>query len=201
MKELTGKSRIGKLSSPQKIVIDKIEIVGKTKTAYEFNKFFINLVPKLAHKIPQPLKRFESYTSKVNTGTENKPITVNELKEAFYSLKTNKSTGYDDIRYNVVKNCFNELCDPLLHIFNLPSSSGIFPDSLKIGKVTPIYKAGDNSDLGNYRPISVLPCFSKILERIKYNRGYMYLQKIKFFTTNNSGSKQDTLPIMLSFNC
>ena len=87
MKELTGKSRIGKLSSPQKIVIDKIEIVGKTKTAYEFNKFFINLVPKLAHKITQPLKRFESYTSKVNTGTENKPITVNELKEAFYSLK------------------------------------------------------------------------------------------------------------------
>ena len=118
------------------------------------------------NKILQPLKRLESYMSKVNSEMENKPITVNELKEAFYSLKTNKSTGYDDISYNVVKNCFGELCDPLLHIFNLSSSSGIFPDNLKIGKVTPIYKAGDSSDLGNYRPISVLPCFSKILERI-----------------------------------
>ena len=71
------------------------------------------------------------------------------------------------------------MCDPLLHIFNLSSSRGIFPDSLKIGKVTPIYKAGDSSDLGNYRPISVLPCFSKILERIIYNRVYTYLQKNK----------------------
>ena len=80
---------------------------------------------------------------------ENKPITANELKEAFYPLKTNKSAGYDDISYNVVKNCFGELCHPLLHIFNLSSSRGKFPESSKTGKVTPIYKAGDSSDLRN----------------------------------------------------
>ena len=56
-----------------------------------------------------------------------------------------------------------ELLYPLLHIFKPSSSSGIFPDGLKIRKVTPIYKAGDSSDIGKYRPISVLPCFSKIL--------------------------------------
>ena len=125
---------------------------------------------------------------------ENKPITANELKEAFYPLKTNKSAGYDDISYNVVKNCFGELCDPLLYIFNLSSSSGIFPGSLKIEKVTPIYKAGESSDLSNYRQISVLPCFSKI----EYIRTY---KKIKLFTTNNTAFKQGTMPIMLSFNC
>ena len=43
--------------------------------------------------------------------------------------------------------------------------------------VTPIYKAGDNSDVSNYRPISVLPCFSKILERSMYNRLYKYLKE------------------------
>ena len=101
---------------------------------------------------------------------ENKPITANELKEAFYPLKTNKSAGYDDISYNVVKNCSGELCDPLLHIFNLSYSNGIFPAGLKIGKVTPIYKAGNSSDLSNYRPISALLCFPKILKRITYNR-------------------------------
>ena len=57
----------------------------------------------------------------------------NELKEAFYSLKTNKRVGFDNINYNVVKKCFGDMCDPLLHIFNLSSSSEIFPDSLKIG--------------------------------------------------------------------
>ena len=71
------------------------------------------------------------------------------------------------------------MCHPLLHIFNLSSSRGKFADSSKIGKATPIYKAGDNSDFKNYRPISVLPCFSKILECSIYDRIYTYLQKTK----------------------
>ena len=83
--------------------------------------------------------------------------------------------------YNVVKNCFGDLFDLLLHTINLLSSCGIFPDSLNIVKVTSIYKAGDSSDLGNYRPISALPCFSKILERIMYNRVCKYLQQNKIF--------------------
>ena len=48
---------------------------------------------------------------------------------------------------------------------------------MKIGKVKPIYKAGDRSDLGDCRPISVLPCFSKILEYVIYNGVYTYLRK------------------------
>ena len=174
MKEVIGKYGIDKSSFPE-----KTEIVGETKITNEFNKFFMNVGIKLAQKIPQPLTRFESYTNRVNSEMESKTITVNELKEAFYYLKTNKSPGYGDISYNVVKNDFRELYDPLLHIFNLSSSSRIFWDSLKIGKVTTIYKAGDSSDLSNYRPISVLPCFSKILKRIIYNRVYTYLQKYK----------------------
>ena len=120
---------------------------------------------------------------------ENLPVTVNQLKEAFYSLKTNKSATYDSISYNVVKNCFGELCDPLLHIFNQSSSSGIFPDSQKVEKVTPIHKAGDSSDLGNYGPISVLPCFPKIFERIMYNRVYKYLQENKILYYKQFGFK------------
>ena len=141
------------------MVIDKTEIVEtETKIAYEFNKFFINIGPKLAQKIPQPLKRFASYMRKVNSKMENKPITVNELKEAFYTLKINKSTCCDDISYNVVKNFFGELCDPLLDILNLSSLCGT--DSLKIGKVTPTYKAGDSSDLGNYNQyLPLARCF------------------------------------------
>ena len=55
--------------------------------------------------------------------------------------------------------------------------TGIFPDKLKIAGVTPFFKGGDNRELGNYRPISVLPCFSKILEKIMYNRLYKYLKE------------------------
>ena len=58
----------------------------------------------------------------------------------------------------------------MLHIFNLSIQTGIFPDEPKIASVTPLYKGGENWNLGNCRPISVLPCFSKIVERMIYNR-------------------------------
>ena len=65
----------------------------------------------------------------------------------------------------------------MLHVFNLSIVKGIFPDDLKIARVTPVFKRGDKKDLENYRPISVLPCFSEILERIMYNRLYNHLIK------------------------
>ena len=64
-----------------------------------------------------------------------------------------------------------------MDVFNLPLEKWNFPDDLKIDQVTPIFKACDESKIGNYRPISVLPCFSKILEKIKYNRLQMFKSK------------------------
>ena len=84
MKELIGKNKICKPSFPQKIVIDAIEIVGKTKIANEFNNFFTNIGPKLAQKIQQPSRPFQSYMKTVNSELENKKVTLNELKEAFF---------------------------------------------------------------------------------------------------------------------
>ena len=91
----------------------------------------------------------------------------------------NKSAGYDEISFNVIKNCFGELCNPLKYIFNLSFEKGIFPDRMKIAKVTPVFKWGDSADLNNYRPVSVLPCFSKILERLMYNRLCKHLSNSK----------------------
>ena len=104
-----------------------------------------------------------------------------------FSLKISKITGHDDISYNVVSICFGELCIPLKHIFNLSFENGIFPDSLKIAKLTSAYKSGDSSSLSNYRPISVLPCFSKMLERIMYTRLYSYLQENKILYSKQFG--------------
>ena len=69
------------------------------------------------------------------------------------------------------------LCEPLIYLFQLSLEKGVFPGDLKMAKVTPIYKAGDNSDISNYRLISVLPCFPKILERLMYNCLYKYLKE------------------------
>ena len=63
----------------------------------------------------------------------------------------------------------------MLHVFRLSLEKGIFPDDLKIAKVMGAFKAGDENEFGNYRPISILPCFSKIFERIMYKRLYNHL--------------------------
>ena len=73
--------------------------------------------------------------------------------------------------------CFGELAAPLKHIFELSLSQGIFPEKLKLAKVTPIYKNDEKIDLGNYRPMSVLHCFSRILELLMYNFLFKYVTK------------------------
>ena len=107
-----------------------------------------------------------------------------EVRKAFYSLKTNKSPGFDDVSLNAVNNVFDFIVEPLRYIFSNSLAQGIFPEEMKIARITPIYKGGDKENVINYRPISVLRCFSKILERIMYNRRYLYL------TENNLLSKR-----------
>ena len=104
----------------------------------------------------------------------------------------------DEINYNIIKNCIGALTKPLKHIFNLSLLTGVFPDQLKMARVTPTFKSGEKTTVSNYRPISILPCFSKILERIMYNRLYKFLQENKFSTINNLVSRsliQLTMPL------
>ena len=89
-------------------------------------------------------------------------------KDIFF-LQINKGSGYDGIRFSVFKHCFGFLHKLLLDIFDLSIQSGVFPDELKIARVTLIYIKNDKTDLGNYTSISVLQCFSKILEQIVFN--------------------------------
>ena len=104
----------------------------------------------------------------------SKPLLVYELKDAFFSLKLNKSSRVDDASFNIIKKCSGVY---VIYLFQLPLEKGVFPDDLKIAKVTLIYKAGDNGDISIYRSISVLPCISKTLESLMNNRFYNYLKE------------------------
>ena len=176
MKEILGKCNTKPSTLRTKITVNKTDIFDAAKIADEFNKFFTNIGTDLANKIPNASKPFDSYIPKANTSMESQPLSINEPKDAFFSLKITKSPGHDGVSFNVIKKCFGELCKPLKYLFNLSIVKGIFPDDLKIAKVTPIYKADNSSNVSNFRPISVLPCFSKMLERIMYSRLQKYLK-------------------------
>ena len=90
-----------------------------------------------------------------------------------------------------MKNIFDTLKVPLLHIVNLSLKSGIFPEKMKIAKVLPLYKAGEKTDVNNYRPISLLPLFSKILERIMHSKLSQHFEKNNLFYGKQFGFRKN----------
>ena len=74
---------------------------------------------------------------------QHKSVSINALRDTFFSRKLNESQEYDEINFNVIKNHFSELSVPLKRLFSLSSETELFPDKLKIVRVTSVYKAGD----------------------------------------------------------
>ena len=159
------------------MIIDDQEISHQGKVANCFNRFFVDIGAKLASMIPESQTKFDQYLNPHQTFMGDANLTDDELKEALRSLKPNKRPGYDNISSNVVNETSDIFFTPLKYIFNLSFQQGIFPENLKIAKVSPVYKKDEEFLLTNYRPTSVLPCFSKLLERIMYNRLFKYLSE------------------------
>ena len=136
MKDLIGKAKMNKSLFLQKIRVKKLVYLTKKKKAIEFNRFFANVGPILAEQIPESENTFESYLVKTSATMQHKSVSINELRDAFFSLKRNKSPWYDEISFNVVQKCFSKLCQTLKHVFNLSIETGVFTDKLKIAHVT-----------------------------------------------------------------
>ena len=103
------------------------------------------------------------------------PTSQREIIEITNSL-SNTSPGLDDIPIKIIKTVINNIALPLCHIYNSSLNNGVFPKNLKLAKIIPVYKKGEKCKLSNYRPISVLSSFSKILEKIVYVRLLHYLE-------------------------
>ena len=95
--------------------------------------------------------------------------------ETANKLKPKLSSGHDEISTKLLQETISEIIIPITHIINRSLESGIVPDQLKIANVIPIYKASDPDRLQNYRPISLLPAFSKLIEKIMYNKVMSFL--------------------------
>ena len=80
---------------------------------------------------------------------------------------------------------------PLTLIINQSLLTGIFPDKLKVAKITPIFKKGDSLLLGNYRPISLLPSISKLFEKVVYQQIYQYFTINKLFSPGQYGFRNN----------
>ena len=120
-----------------------------------------------------------------------KNTTTHEINKIIQSMKPKNSHGYDEISIKILKISAPFILSPLTYIFNKILFKGIFPERLKFSEIKPLYKKGNMSDFSNYRPISLLTSFSKIIEKLIYNRLYDYFDQHKLLAKEQHGFKQN----------
>ena len=169
-----------KESLPNIFYDDIISYSGAKSIADGFNDFFSSIGSKIAENIPNSESNFHSFLGEKNDTNFNFGIvTKKNLLYALNKLKSKKSCGEDNISIFLIKEVINEIIDPLVYLFNLSLKTGFIPQNYKIARVVPIFKAGERNKFTNYRPISILSAFSKILEKV------VALQMIKFLSDCN----------------
>ena len=125
--------------------------------------------------------------TEIDTVFQFQQVDENDILNIMNNLTPKTSSGIDNLFIKQIKVIQYELAKPLTLITNQVFSSGIFPDKLKIAKVIPIFKKGDDTDVNNYRPISLLPAISKIIEKVIYNQTYNYFDQNKILYAHQYG--------------
>ena len=165
-----------------------------------FNRFFVNVGPKLASSIPTSEKHFSTFLNEpVQQNFVFANVTHQSVLKCLSSLKTKKSAGNDNISTALLKDIIPFILNPIVHLFNLSLKTGYIPDSYKQAKVIPIYKSQEKNDFTNYRPISLLSTFSKLLEKIVAKQMFRFLNKHKILYEHQYGfrSGHDTTQPLL----
>ena len=155
-------------------MLDSLELPNK------FNNYFSNIANELVSNIPHEHTGFNSYLkNRLPNSFYMHEISNNEIIDAINDLKN--CNGINQISTTVLKEIDMDLSHPLHHIYNLCIKEGYFPTELKLGCITPIFKKGDKYCMSNYRPVCSLSPFSKIFERILYNRMLDFIGKNNIF--------------------
>ena len=148
----------------------------------------------LTEKIPHVNKNAIDYLRpRITHSLFCEPATEDEVLSIFKQMKCT-SAGWDAMAPRVLKSVSDVISAPLTHVLNLSLAQGIVPSELKIARVTPIYKSGDNQLCINYRPVSVLPCLSKIFERCMYNRLFKFFESNRVLNDCHFGFRKNSSP-------
>ena len=165
MKKLNNKHEISTLIEDGKIC-DNRKFLPNV-----INNHFTDVGKRTQEKIPTnnyDYKQFIKY--KVKSNLLLSPTSGEEITKIIMKMKDKLSSGHDGITNKFLKQIVHSVKFPLEIIYNKSLNEGIFPDLLKLAKVKPLYKSDDPSICDNYRPISLLPVFSKVIEKIVYCR-------------------------------
>ena len=153
-----------------------------------FNSFFVEVGPRLANEIPESGKSFQEFMGEpIDQNFIFQNITADIIFKTLSKLKPKSSAGHDNISSKLLIQIMPCIISPVVHLFNLSFKTGFIPKNYKSAKVIPIFKAGEQNRFDNYRPISILNAFSKLMEKIVAGQMIKYLNKYKILYEHQYG--------------
>ena len=179
-----SKASINKLTDGEETVTSPRDIANR------FNDFFCNVAQRLKQETGHLGDHGRPPDSTLNTSKRSHIImphtecTIVEIEKIISSLR-NKATS--DLAIQPLKFVSREIAPIIQHLVNTSLEQGIFPDLLKCAKVIPLHKSGSRTDVTNYRPISLLSCFSKIYEKVMHKRLINFLEENKILFESQYG--------------
>ena len=174
---------------PHSINVNGAPLTDNTSIAEAFNEFFITNATKITKDIPRQNFSEEARESNVNDSSHFslQPVTLDFVIKEIDHLCKDKATGEDGISCKIVKLSKHAIAQSLTDIINMSLIRGVVPRAWKRARVVPIFKSGDISSLNNYRPISILPIVSKIVERTVHKQLSEFLDINNILHPNQSG--------------
>ena len=192
-KQTLPSSKSSSRSRITSLLADGALLTSAQSIASAFNSFFVNVGKSLAEKIvPEP------YTAKAmvcHSTFSLQPISEDFVSSSISSLKTNEAVGLDKISARLLKDAVDVITPSLTALFNLSFQTRTVPSIWKTVKVIPLLKKGDKQNGSNYRPISILPTISKILEKAVHTQFYAYLTENNLISPNQFGFRLKSSPI------
>ena len=190
----TIKTLIGTSNDAQSIkelIVNGTRFTEESVIPDQFNKFFSEIAIHLENQLPPSnISPLSFMPPRSNRSFYLFQITENECIKCISKLKVCK-TKIDEMPIKIFKSLKSYLAPILTRLINLCFSRGVFPDCLKIGRLTPIFKSGDKTNPSNYRPITSLPYISKIFEHLLRDRLVKYFNKFSLFTHHQFGIRED----------
>ena len=189
-----GKSSVT-IPSPKVIVSENSdnteEITNEKEIANSFNKYFTEIGPSLAKSFSDNFSENSGPTFVSTPIFSFTPVLCSEVICLLKELNIAKATGLDSIPAKMIKIATPVIAKPFTHIINTSLESGVVPSSMKIAKVMPLFKKGSTKFCSNYRPISILSVFSKVLEKAINKQIMTHLENNKILTDMQFGFRKN----------
>ena len=188
---------------PNNIIFNGSLVNDPLLMAEHFNVFFYNVANHIVskiHPVTTPLLNTEHIVdSPLNFS--NDPVTTGNILEATDLIKEKSTQDFNGVSTIFLKKIIRNIATPLSHFFNRSLVTGQVPQELKTAKIIPLLKSGDRTNVDNYRPISLLNSFSKLLEIFVFKRLSIHIENNNLLSNMQYGFRRDhaTVHPMLHF--